>query len=93
MKALTKKERALLYKIVAMYDRTENDNICFLVYHRMLTRSGAGVLGSLVKKGMIYDAFADLHDVEGHEQSNYFPMPVAVDLYDALLAAGFFYMD
>lgn len=92
MKALTKKERALLYKIVAMYDRTEADNVCFMVYPRMMTRSGAGVLGSLVKKGMVFDAFADYHDIVGHEKPNYFPTHRAVEYVDAGIAAGC-YMD
>ena len=63
----TQKERDLLNEIKANYD--ENDNLCFT---RQLTQEEKGVIGSLVKKGLIYDSF-EFESGEGYDKHNYLP--------------------
>jgi hypothetical protein len=72
---LTALENEMLNEIVAFYD--ELDNIC---YQQKLTASQKGVIGSLIKKGLIYDSF-DGMEGKGYE-SNFFPSE------EVLIAAG-----
>jgi hypothetical protein len=69
---LTALENEMLNEIVAFYD--EDDNIC---YQQKLTPSQKGVIGSLVKKGLIYDSYNGVD-----EESNFFPSE------EVLIAAG-----
>lgn len=73
---LTEKEFTMLETIVSCYHML--DNIC---YDDKLSPSEKGVVGSLVKKGLIYDSFEDMHHEDGYSQSNFFPSTVILDLY------------
>ena len=73
---LTEKEFSTLEMIVNCYDKY--DNIC---YDDKLTASEKGVFGSLVKKGLIYDSFIDMHDEDGYSNSNFFPSNSVLDIY------------
>lgn len=70
---LTTLEIEMLSEIVSYY--TFDDNIC---YQQPLTASQKGVIGSLVKKGLIYDSFIS-EEGEGYE-SNFFPSDLVLDL-------------
>lgn len=70
---LTKGEFDMLKTIVDLYDPV--DNLC---YSRELTPSEKGVIGSLVKRGLVYDSFKG---IEGYP-SNFFPSE------DVLMAFG-----
>ena len=61
--SLTELETKMLNDIVGFYD--SEDNICF---QRTLSQSEKGVIGSLVKKELIYDSFEGIEEV-----GNYFP--------------------
>ncbi len=74
--ALTEKEFTMLELIVSCYHML--DNIC---YDDELSPSEKGVVGSLVKKGFIYDSFVDMHHEDGHEKSNFFPATIILDIY------------
>jgi len=60
---LTELENEMLNSIVKSYDA--DDNICF---SKKLTASEKGIIGSLVKKGLIYDSFENMG-----EDGNFFP--------------------
>ena len=63
---LTALEIEMLNVIIGCYDA--DDNIC---YQAKLTPSQKGVIGSLVKKGLIYDSFDEM---QGEEyDGNFFP--------------------
>lgn len=66
---LTELESAMLAQIVKCYD--PEDNICF---QKSLTNSEKGIIGSLVKKGLVYDSYNGV-DVE----SNFFPSEEVLD--------------
>lgn len=74
--ALTEKEFTMLELIVSCYDML--DNIC---YDDKLSPSEKGVVGSLVKKGLVYDSFEGMHHEDGYSQSNFFPSEVILDIY------------
>ena len=63
---LTDLEFQSLTHILNCYD--SQDIVC---YTERLTPSEKGVFGSLVKKGMIYDSYAGLHD--DYQGGNWFP--------------------
>ena len=71
---LTTLEIEMLSEIVSYY--TFDDNVC---YQQPLTASQKGVVGSLVKKGLVYDAFVS-EDSEGYE-SNFFPCDEVLDIH------------
>lgn len=73
---LTELEFNTLEMIVNCYDMY--NNIC---YDDKLTPSEKGVFGSLVKKGLIYDSFEDMHHETGYSQSNFFPSERILDIY------------
>jgi len=66
----TQKERDLLNEVKAFYD--ENCNLCFT---RELTNEEKGVMGSLVKKGLVYDSFEN-ETGQGYQRHNYFPSKI-----------------
>ena len=66
-KNLTEKESLMLQEIISNYD--EDDNLCFT---RQLTQEEKGVIGSLVKKGLVYDSFEGMTE-EGYNKHNFFP--------------------
>lgn len=66
-RTLTKKESILLEEIFGMYD--EDSNTCFT---RQLTPEEKGVIGSLVKKKLVYDSFEG-ESTEGYDRHNFFP--------------------
>jgi hypothetical protein len=72
---LTALENEMINVIIDCYDA--DDNIC---YQAKLTPSQKGVIGSLVKKGLIYDSFDDMEG-EGYD-GNFFPSE------QVLIAAG-----
>ncbi len=74
---LTELEFTMLETIVKSY--SFDDNIC---YNYKLTASEKGIVGSLVKKGLVYDSFEDMHDEEGYEDSNWFPISTILDIYE-----------
>jgi hypothetical protein len=61
--SLTELENEMLSVIVKSYD--SEDNICF---QRTLTQSEKGVIGSLVKKELVYDSCNGIE-----EDGNFFP--------------------
>jgi hypothetical protein len=69
---LTQLEYDLLTEIISCED--EDCNICF---DRQLSPSEKGVMSSLVKKDLVYDAFENEGSVarigEGYDKHNYFP--------------------
>jgi hypothetical protein len=71
---LTTSEIEMLSEIVGYY--TFDDNVC---YQQPLTSSQKGVLGSLIKKGLVYDSFIS-ESGEGYE-SNFFPCDEVLDIY------------
>lgn len=73
---LTELEFAMLESIVGAY--TFDNNVC---YDCELTPSEKGVVGSLVKKELIYDSFGDMHNEQGYENSNFFPADFILDIY------------
>lgn len=72
---LTNLEIEMLSEIVSSY--TFDDNIC---YNQPLTAQQKGIIGSLVKKGLIYDSFIS-EDAEGYD-SNFFPSDEVLDIYE-----------
>jgi len=71
---LTEMEFTMLEKIVSYY--TFDDNVCYM---QKLTSSQKGVIGSLVKKGLVYDSFEGICE-EGYT-GNWFPSDEVLDLY------------
>jgi len=69
---LTVLETEMLNEIVSFYD--EDDNIC---YQKKLTPTQKGVIGSLMKKGLVYDSYNGVD-----EEGNFFPSE------EVLIAAG-----
>lgn len=67
---LTQKETILLQEIIGMYD--EDSNTCFT---RQLTPEEKGVIGSLVKKGLVYNSFEG-ESGEGYDRHNFFPSDI-----------------
>jgi hypothetical protein len=72
---LTSLEFEMLNKIVKSYDM--RNNIC---YDYKLTPKEKGIVGNLVKKGLVYDSFIDMHDEDGYENSNWFPSDLVLDI-------------
>ena len=73
---LTENEFQMLDEIVGWYDF--DCNLCFT---KKLTSSEKGTIGSLVKKGLVYDSFEDEMG-EGYESSNFFPSDAVLDIYN-----------
>lgn len=73
--SMTLREFSMLETIVSFYD--ENNNIC---YDSELTNQKKGIVGSLVKKGLVYDSFENMNDTQGHNKGNWFPS------YEVLMA-------
>ena len=70
---LTDLEFSMLENIVGCYDM--RDNIC---YDYKLTATEKGVMGSLVKKGLVYDSFNNMPD---YPKGNFFPSEDVLDIY------------
>jgi hypothetical protein len=75
---LTDLEFAMLDNIVGYYDML--NNIC---YNYKLTATEKGVVGSLVKKGFVYDSFGNFQDdlAQDMPKGNFFPNDVVLDAY------------
>lgn len=62
------------------------DEACNLCFTRKLANNEKGAIGSLVKKGLIYDSFADMADMAdmggGYERHNYFPTEAGLEALD-----------
>jgi hypothetical protein len=71
---LTSLEIEMLSKIIESYDF--DSNIC---YQKSLTSTEKGIVGSLVKKGLVYDSF-ESEEGQGYE-SNFFPSDLVLDIY------------
>ena len=71
---LTDLEFSMLENIVGYYDM--HDNIC---YNYKLTATEKGVVGSLIKKGLAYDSFANILD---YPKGNFFPSEDVLDIYE-----------
>jgi hypothetical protein len=74
---LTPLELSMLETIVSCYDI--DDNIC---YSGKLSSTEKGVIGSLVKKKLVYDSFEDMHNEIGYGDSNFFPSYAVLDAYN-----------
>ena len=72
LQTLTELELNMLQQIVDCYDET--DNIC---YDCKLTTQEKGIVGSLVKKGLVYDSRVDYDNKKS--QSNFFPIDEAIE--------------
>ena len=70
---LTDLEFSMLENIVGCYDM--RDNMC---YDCKLTATEKGVMGSLVKKGLVYDSFSNMPD---YPKGNFFPSEDVLDIY------------
>ena len=73
---LTNLEFEMLETIVGAY--SFDNNVC---YDYELTASEKGIVGSLVKKELVYDSFNGMHNQEGYENSNWFPSDLVLDIY------------
>jgi hypothetical protein len=73
--SLTILEASMLQRIVGCYQF--RDNIC---YQYKLTEQQKGIVGSLVKKELIYDSFEGMND-EGYEDANFFPSEDVLDIF------------
>jgi len=68
----------MLQRIVSEYD--ENNNLC---YTSELTPTEKGLIGSLIKKGLVYDGFDDeyLKEIDSsYDRNNFFPTEEALSL-------------
>jgi hypothetical protein len=75
---LTANEVAMLTRIIGQYN--EDCNLCFTAE---LNQSEKGIIGSLVKKGLIYDSFDDeyLKEIDSaYDTYNFFPTDEAIEL-------------
>jgi hypothetical protein len=72
--ATTEKEFLMLSEIIEYY--SFEDNIC---YQQPLTNQEKGIIGSLIKKGLVYDSFISEFG-EGYN-SNFFPCDMVLDIY------------
>lgn len=68
---LTEKELEMLLLVIGAYD--SKDIVC---YDKRLTASQKGVVGSLVKKGFIYDSYDGME-----EDGNWFPSSDVLEAY------------
>jgi hypothetical protein len=73
---LTKTEFSFLETVVGLYNPL--DCVC---YQYRLTPSEKGIVGSLVKKGLIYDSYAQMVDDEIHTQGNWYPSYQVLQAY------------
>ena len=75
---LTDLEFTMLDNIVGYYDML--NNTC---YNYKLTTTEKGVVGSLVKKGFVYDSFGNFQDdlAQDMPKGNFFPNDVVLDAY------------
>lgn len=72
--SLTELESNMLNEVVSRYEFT--DNICF---RQKLSSQEKGIIGSLVKKGLIYDSIID---ADGHDEGNFFPSDDVLDFFE-----------
>ena len=77
LQSLTELELKMLKKIVDCYD--ESDIVC---YDSKLTAQEKGIVGSLIKKGLIYDSRIGYEN--GKSQSNFFPMDEAIEFFESI---------
>jgi len=77
---LTDLEFSMLDNIVGNYDML--NNTC---YNYKLNATEKGVVGSLIKKGLVYDSFgnfqADLDLAQDMPKGNFFPNDLVLDAY------------
>ena len=74
---LTEGEFDMLQLIVSEYD--SKDIAC---YTKRLTDSQKGIVGSLVKKGVIYDSYDGFgSDDSDHQKGNWFPEDAVIEAY------------
>ena len=73
--SLTELEATMLQDIVSYYEFT--DNICYIFN---LTPQQKGIIGSLVKKGLVYDSFEGMNG-NGYKDSNFFPSEEVLDIF------------
>jgi len=74
--SLTKTEFSFLETVVGRYNPLE-----IVCYQYRLTPSEKGIVGSLVKKGLIYDSYAQMVDDEIHTQGNWYPSYQVLQAY------------
>lgn len=67
---LTQNEQTLLNEICSLMPDDINDNLCF---YRTVNASEKGILGSLKKKGLIYDSYEYMRDSTQDISGNWFP--------------------
>jgi hypothetical protein len=73
---LTTLESEMLLDIVSWYDME-----CNTCYNKKLTPQEKGVIGSLIKKGFVYDSFAGLHNSTLYDGGNFFPSDFVLDAF------------
>ena len=74
---LTENEFSMLELIISEYNH--KDVVCYT--HR-LTPSQKGIIGSLVKKDIVYDSYEGFgHDDPDHQEGNWFPSYDVVQAY------------
>jgi len=74
---LTDLELSLLESIVRIYISEVEENGDIVCFTREMTAPEKGVIGSLVKKGMIYD----MSLVSGQNRHNFYPTNIVLDSY------------
>ena len=73
---LTDKELEMLLLVIEAYE--PKDVSC---YTKRLTASQKGIVGSLVKKEMLYDSYADFDSIEIHSKGNWFPTEEVLEAF------------
>jgi Mg/Co/Ni transporter MgtE len=74
---LTENEYNMLNLILSEYEST--DVSC---YTKRLTDSQKGIVGSLIKKGMVYDAYEGISsDDSDHNKGNWFPEDHVIEAF------------
>lgn len=74
---LTEAEFSMLELIINEYN--PQDVVC---YDKRLTPSQKGIIGSLVKKNMVYDSYAGWgHDDPDHQEGNWYPSDNVLNVY------------
>jgi len=74
---LTELELRFLENVVATYISEVEENGDVVCFTREMSSSEKGIVGSLVKKGMIYD----MSLISGHNKHNFYPTNAVLDIY------------
>ena len=72
----TELEFKMLVEISSYYDFYNNR-----CYNEVLTAKEKGIVGSLVKKGLIYNSFEDKADFPDEKQGNFYPADIILEIF------------